>query len=393
MHCDTVVSLLVPHTRTVMIVCQSIREDGRWSQCQRSSEIGQPDLIFCFGDRFTLTDPGSYAFLYDKYPNSQLVVSSTAGEISNDRVLNGSIVATALRFEKSSVVAHSVNIQDYASCEEAAAALSSQFEREGMKLFFVLSDGQLVNGSLLVEGLNLALEGVPIVGGMAGDGDNFQHTIVGLNKDVRVGNIVGVALYGEHLRIGIGSRGGWDKFGPPRTITKAEQNVLYEIDHENALDLYRKYLGHYAEQLPSSALLFPLAIQEADDGEIVRTILNIDVDHKSMIFAGNIPNNAKVRLMRSNLDNLVTAASDAAELCVDDIDTMKADLAIMVSCVGRKMIFGSRIDEEVEAARDVFGSETVITGFYSYGEIAPFSTYQKCELHNQTMTITTISEV
>ncbi len=355
--------------------------------------MGIPDLIICFGDRFKLSDPNSYEMLNSRYPHSPIIISSTAGEISNDAVLNDTIVATGLKFDSSHVHTEIVNVQDYSSSQEAADALARKFDRVGMRLFFVLSDGQLVNGSNLVEGLSQRLVDIPIVGGLAGDGENFQGTVVGLNNDVRSGNIVGVAFYGEKLRIGVGSRGGWDKFGPPRTITKSTENVLYEIDHENALDLYSKYLGEYAGQLPGSALLFPLAIQEESDGEIVRTILNIDTETKSMIFAGNVPNNAKVRLMRSNLDNLVTAASDAAELCIDDSNDIEAELAIMISCVGRKMIFGSRIDEELEAARDVFGTNTVITGFYSYGEIAPFSTFQKCELHNQTMTITTLSEV
>jgi hypothetical protein len=68
------------------------------------------------------------------------------------------------------------------------------------------------------------------------------------------------------------------------------------------------------------------------------------------------------------------------------------DLALLISCVGRKLVLRQRVEEEVEAVRDVVGRDAVMTGFYSYGEIAPFSASARCELHNQTMTITTLSE-
>ncbi len=375
-----------------MKVCQSVRLNGVWSKCPHAGELNDPDLILCFGDRYTLTEKSSYQFLLQNYPNSHILISSTAGEISNDGIRDSTIVATGIKLERSKLETRMINIEDYADSFAAGLGLTTLFDREGMQLLFVISDGQLVNGSSLVEGLRAGLPDVLISGGLAGDGDNFQHTVVGLNEDVRSGNIVGVAFYGEHLNVGVGARGGWDKFGPPRTITKADQNILFEIDHENALELYKRYLGDYAERLPASALLFPLAIQESDEGDIVRTVLNVDTESQTMVFAGNIPNNAKVRMMRSNLDNLVTAASDAAELSLEPQPGHQAELAILVSCVGRKMIFGSRIEEELEAARDVLGRETVVAGFYSYGEIAPFSIGQNCLLHNQTITILTISE-
>jgi hypothetical protein len=67
-------------------------------------------------------------------------------------------------------------------------------------------------------------------------------------------------------------------------------------------------------------------------------------------------------------------------------------LAILVSCVGRKLVMGGRVDDEVEAVADVLGSQALLTGFYSYGEISPFTPGSACQLHNQTMTITCIGE-
>jgi hypothetical protein len=372
---------------------QITRNNSEWTVPNDShSGIKNPDLVICFGNKQQLKAPNGYEYILKTFPESTVIVASTSGEISNDAINDDTIVATGITFEHSNIITHKVNVKEYSDSYQAGKSLAEKFNSDGLRLIFVLSDGQLVNGGDLVNGLNERLSTVPIAGGLAGDGANFQSTVVGLNDDLNEGNIVAVGFYGDRLRLGAGSKGGWDKFGPMRTITKSEKNILYEIDGENALDLYKQYLGEYADKLPGSALLFPLAILESDGRELVRTILTVDKDSKSMTFAGNMPEGAKVRLMKANLDNLAAAAADAAELSNISEPAEGDKLAILISCVGRKLIFGNRIDEELEAAREVIGANALITGFYSYGEIAPFSTFMKCELHNQTMTITTICE-
>jgi len=259
----------------------------------------------------------------------------------------------------------------------------------------VIADGTLVNGSELVEGLNQCKPAsARIVGGLAGDGEAFESTLVGLNDAVGEGMIAAVGFYGAHLRAGSGSLGGWDEFGPERTITRSQKNVLFEIDGKNALSLYKNYLGAYAQELPGSAFLFPLAISPPDGNEkLVRTILTINEEDQSMTFAGNMPEGSKLRLMKANFDRLIDASSVAAKDCYEGLMDSTPELAILISCVGRKIILKGRIYEEIEAARDIFGSGPFFTGFYSYGEISPLNTSTVCELHNQTMTITTLSEI
>jgi hypothetical protein len=230
---------------------------------------------------------------------------------------------------------------------------------------------------------------IPISGGLAGDGPDFASTYVGLDDNIEQGNIVAIGFHGDSLEVNFGSEGGWRQFGPTRTVTKSCKNILYEIDGNSALDLYKKYLGDHAKALPGAALFFPLAV-ESNGAELVRTILNVNETDGSMTFAGNLPEGAKVRLMKANFDHLINAAGVAAEK--SPVASEVNRLAILISCVGRKMIFGHRIEEELEIAREVLGEATVISGFYSYGEIAPISNSLKGELHNQTMTITTICE-
>jgi hypothetical protein len=231
-----------------------------------------------------------------------------------------------------------------------------------------------------------------ITGGLAGDGSNFQSTLIGLDAQPESGMIAGIGFYGNKLKVGHGSLGGWDMFGLEKTVTKSDSNVLYEIENKNALEIYKKYLGPEAQTLPGSALLFPLAITLPGSNEqVVRTILSINEDEGSMTFAGDIPEGSQVRFMKANFDKIINAAAGAALQSYTE-NNHPPKLALLISCVGRKLILQARVDEEVEAIDEIFNNKTFLTGFYSYGEISPILSGSDCQLHNQTMTITTFDE-
>jgi hypothetical protein len=207
------------------------------------------------------------------------------------------------------------------------------------------------------------------------------------------GRVAAVGLYGNHLAVGFGSLGGWDPFGPERLVTRSRGNVLYELDGRSALDLYKEYLGEHARGLPATGLLFPLSLRSATrETPVVRTILSVDEQASSLTFAGDVPEGAYARLMKANFDRLIDGASGAAEACRLTLPETRAELALLISCVGRKLVLRQRIEEEVEGVREVLGPGPALTGFYSYGEISPFTPGARCDLHNQTMTITAFAE-
>ncbi|MBS1510964.1 MAG: FIST C-terminal domain-containing protein [Bacteroidetes bacterium] len=350
-------------------------------------------LVLCFGSRIQLADPDVYRIVNQKFPASQITMCSTAGEIFHETVQDNSVVAVAITFDNTLIKSARVNIDAFKNSEDAAQALVHQLPLEGLVHILVFSDGGLVNGSDLVKGLNKAAgENILVTGGLAGDGAEFKSTLVGLNEMPAQGNIVAVGFYGENITVTHGSQGGWDTFGPEREVTKATGNKLFQINHHSALDLYRKYLGPDADHLPGSALLFPLSVTLPGSPQpVVRTILSIDDEQESMTFAGDIPEGSKVRFMKANFDKLTAAASSAAQHTNQDKER-KPDFSLLVSCVGRKLILGPRIDEEVEAVIDSLGYQTPVAGFYSYGEISPFNEGGDCRLHNQTMTITSFYE-
>ena len=231
-----------------------------------------------------------------------------------------------------------------------------------------------------------------ITGALCGDSARFEKTLSSYNENPKVGEVVAIGFYGETLEVSFGTNGGWTPFGPERVVTKSKDNVLYELDGKPALDLYKKYLGEKSNELPASALLYPLKVQSSDEKKsIVRTILNIDEEENSMILAGDILEESKVQLMMTNVDSIVNAAETGA-LQALDLREKKPELAILVSCIGRKLVLDQRVEEEVDEVMEVVGKGTTICGFYSYGEIAPFDGEMNCQLHNQTMAITLISE-
>lgn len=357
-------------------------------------EDSEVQLALCFASKKILQNPQSFAAVKSKFTHGNVLMCSTAGEICNNRVFDDSMVIAALTFQQTVIRCASVKADACASSYEAAGVLLAQLPMEGLSYIMVFSDGSKINGSELVRGINEKVgSNILVTGGLAGDGANFKSTLVGVNHTPEEGQVVALGFYGNALQVSHGSMGGWENFGPERIVTKSVSNVLYEIDGQSALDLYKKYLGPESENLPSSALLFPLSVLiEGNTNPVVRTILSINNEDKSMIFAGDIPEGSKVRFMKANFDKLTQAAYNAAASSHQNRN-YTPEFALLISCVGRKLILGPRIEEEVESVRDLFGPNTMLAGFYSYGEISPFNLETQCQLHNQTMTITTFHEV
>lgn len=354
---------------------------------------GPASLVLVFGASNIIGDTSKIDEVRARYPGAHLVGCSTSGEICDTRVRDDSLVVTAVRFEHTALKLAHVVIGAGGDSLEAGKRLMQALPQQKLVHVLVLSDGLLVNGSELVRGLRENLPtGVAVTGGMAGDGTEFQQTLVCADTSPCEGVIAALGFYGEHLKVGYGSLGGWDSFGPERLITRSKGNVLYELDGRSALELYKKYLGENNAG-PAEALRFPLTLRTGE-GEFgpVRSVGSVNEDEQSMTFFGDMPEGGYVRLMKANFDRLVDGAAGAAQASYEMLGSKEPDLALLVSCIGRKLVLKQRTEEEVESVREVLGKNTVLAGFYSYGEICPYGTITGCELHNQTMTITTFSE-
>lgn len=360
-----------------------------------SRNFESESLILVFGSRNFLEDTDINNVFKIRLVNIPVMGCSTSGEINGIEVHDDSFCINLIKFETTIIRKTSVDINNTESSFVSGRSIVQNLNHPGLKHIFILSDGLIVNGSRLLEGVNSMLpSGVTVSGGLAGDAAKFITTVVSDNENVFRSNCISaIGFYGDNIEISCNSGGGWESFGIEREVTKSNENVVYEIDHSPALELYKTYLGDKAKDLPSSGLLFPISMRDNESElPLVRTILNVNETDKSITFAGNVLQGSKIKLMKTNLDLLI----DSSEITAKQLNTKSADtntnsLAILISCVGRKLVLKQLVQEEVESAASAFPAVN-ITGFYSYGEISYSNKLKQSQLHNQSMTITFISE-
>ncbi|WP_040247253.1 FIST signal transduction protein [Psychroserpens mesophilus] len=378
--------------KTVQLVKQK-HKNNQWTYVGQNQKLKEP-LVLVFGNRYMLEEDSVYEEIRKLFPDGHIIFGSACAEISLNTVNEESITITAIEFEKSNFLIKTSNVlnSDLDSFK-TGNELIQQFPEEGLKYVFVVSEGSFINGSQLTKGMNTSTQNnLLITGGLCGDDARFEKTLASYNENPKEGEIVAIGFYGETLEVSFSIHGGWTPFGPERIVTKSKDNTLYELDGQPALDLYKTYLGDKARDLPGTALLYPLNVTSTEEKQsIVRSILNINEEDNAVILAGDIPVNSKVQLMMTNVDNIANASEQAARQALE-FRKNKPEIAFLVSCIGRKLVLDQRVEEEIEEVIEVLGNNTVTCGFYSYGEIAPFHGEVACQLHNQTMTITLMSE-
>lgn len=381
-------------TTTALPFGSALHQAGKGWTTPLPKHLNSPrTLVLAFSASGLASDAPEFETLRSAFPDSVITGCSTSGEIHDRQLTDASISVGVFRFREGRVRAAHAPVRSAADSCRAGVLIAEQLTAPDLRAVLIFSDGLNVNGTELVKGLASSLDpGVVITGGLAGDGTAFKRTWV-LHAGRHTGGVVtAVGLYGSTVRVGHGSKGGWDPFGPERLVTRSAGNVLFELDGQPALPLYKKYLGDRATGLPATALLFPLAIRSSngDSQVLVRTILGVDEAANSLTFAGDIPEGSVAQLMRANFDRLIGGAGQSAVMARDGVETQPC-LCVAVSCVGRRLVLGQRTEEELDAVFSTLPAGSSQVGFYSYGEISPIAA-GSCDLHNQTMTVTTIGE-
>ena len=370
-------------------------EQLQWTVTQdwdtTNTQLNEAQLVLVFAGIDIIENCNHYERLHAAYPKADIVLTSTSGEIQGNEMFENSASATAIFFDKTPIkISTRENIAGQ-DAQQIGEQITSDLLTDDLKHILVFSEGGHMNGDHLISGISKNLpKHIAVTGGLAGDSARFAKTKVGFNDTISENMVVAIGFYGDSIDVGYGSNDGWDLFGPLRLVTKSEENVLFDLDDTNALELYKKYLGDRANELPGAALLFPICILKPDGTKLVRTILSINEENQTMVFAGNVPVGSKVQFMMANFDRVIDSASNAATKSQIS-EHEYPDLTLMVSCVGRKLVMQNRTEEEIEAVADTYNDESTFCGFYSNGEICP-TTDGVNSLHNQTMTITTFKE-
>lgn len=364
------------------------------SKLPSQSLLPDANWVLVFGSVKRFNERNFGKLLKKRYPKAKIIGCTTSGEITEEGVYDNSVHITAMKWERSNLKFVIKPANSMAQSHELGTQIAQELEQDDLRGVFVLSDGLNVNGSELVEGMQNILPNIPITGGLAGDDATFTKTLLLNNDKVHDRIVIAVGIYGDSAVVTSGALGGWQAYGPPREITSANKNVVYELDNKPALPLYKMYIGYYANALPASGLNFPLAVMSEDKNiSVIRTLLAANDEDGSLTFAGNIKKGSTVRLLKSNHQSLINGASNAAQQILNKgVNINEKAIAICVSCVGRKLVMKEQVSEEAFAVHRILGMQTGITGFYSNGEICSGEDDSHSQLHNQTMTIAYLSE-
>jgi hypothetical protein len=366
--------------------------NGAWSRPFPDLD-SERTMVLVFAAATFVTQPARMIELAAAYPRSAMIGCSTAGEIDQTEVRDGSITVAVVQFERTRVRQAEARIETPADAYAAGARIAAELMSPELRAVLVLAPGTSVNGSALVSGLNVRLPAHLIVtGGLAGAGDRADPTWVVASGRIEPRHVVAVGLYGEHVRASHGSGGGWDPFGAERVVTRAKGTVLLELDNRPALALYKELLGDRAVELPASARRFPLLLRAAKDEEhgVARAVIGVDEAAQSLTLAAEVPVGWHARVMHVEPERLIQGAQAAGGAASARFEGPV--LCIAISCVGRRLVLGDASAREAEAALDALPVGTAQVGFYAHGEIAPYAS-ARCSLHNELITLIVVGEI
>jgi hypothetical protein len=358
-------------------------------------------IAYCHSN-WTRAEPTLLA-LRAHLPAANMIAISTAGHFgATPDIYDEPVMLQLIGFDRGEIRLRSGTTTADGGAAALARELGGALNDDALRGLLAFTDGSHMDGAAFVEGIRDSVAAqVVMAGGMAGDGDRFADTWIWDGQQKIQSGAIAIGLYGA-ARMSSESGGGWASFGVDRDITSANGTMLNELDGQPALSLYREYLGDRAADLPASGMLFPLSVTSEHSSEpVVRTILGIDETNGTIRLAGKVTVGSKARLMRANPNRLIEAAGEATARARAAVSQRAArseqpaatqsGAAMIVNCVGRRVILRQRAEEEIDIALTQLGGDTALAGFYSYGEFGP-SGLTNCALHNQTFTITVFGE-
>ena len=363
-----------------------------------------PSLSMMFGNTSWFENESTRRVLSSS--STPVVACSGAGAIEGSEIHDNalSIIQMYVSQPHNYIQTFTETLKDVHASRKIGVSLAKKISAVDLAHVFFVLPGVDINATLFLEGFKEVLPDVRISGGLAADDGRFEKTYQLCNAECSDRLVVAIGWYGG-FETHCAAQGGWQTFGPTRKVTKAIGSELLTLDNIPALDVYKKFLGPYAQDLPRSGLLFPLKVTNTPTSRHgpMRTILGIDEKRKSLILAGSIDDDSYVAMMHASTDDLITGSTQAgnAILTSKKLPSAQQALVLAVSCVGRKLIMGARVEEELDALRELDpNGQCIFTGFYSNGEINEtdeglwVNHFGNCQhlLHNQTMSLTWIAE-
>ncbi len=318
--------------------------------------------------------------------NIDLFGASSSGEIANCKAYEGSIAVMLLNIDPNVYklsVFDAQGMTSYRVGQDLADWATTVYEKPAL---MVTSAGLHADGEQIVRGIiDKAGYQVPLFGGLAGDDLRMHETFVFSTSQVISNGVVALAVDRNAIELYGTAVSGWKGIGTPKTITKAEGNVVYMIDNQPALDVYRKYLGVTGSRSDHTlAAEYPLLLKRDDGSSVLRAAMLVNGD-KSMVYAGTMPEGARVQFSMPPGFEIVEYAIE--QLSAFNKQFSEADAMVLFSCKARHLTLGPVVEDEISAICRMWNVPLV--GFFTYGEIGPNAT-GRCDFHNDTLSLVLI---
>ncbi|MFH1094284.1 MAG: FIST N-terminal domain-containing protein [Candidatus Omnitrophota bacterium] len=362
-----------------------------------------PDFVFCFASsRFDHVQ--LVRGIKSVLPNAPLIGCTTAGEITNAGPAKKSVIILTIKSNSLHAafgIGKNVSKNSRGAGQEVARDTVLKTRKGAIRhAFMMLPDGLNGNGVEIIRGIQEVLgTSFPIVGGSAADDFLFQKTFQYFEENVYTNSVGGILFSGD-ISVGIGARHGWYPLGKPRIVTEADHNIIKKLDGKPAARIYEDYFGKRVADLKNEpmarmSVMYPLGMSIPQEEEcIIRNALRVDKEG-SLICAGEVPCGSEIRVMMGSKETALKAAKKAAEIALSGLRKQKADLVFVFDSVSRERLFGRKSEEEIAVIRSIFGKDTPVIGFYTYGEQAPLGAtinLGQTFFHNETIVVFAIGE-
>jgi len=261
--------------------------------------------------------------------------------------------------------------------KEIAQVLQPDLAKEvDSRLSFLFADGLTVNVNALFQGLEGSLpEHLDIVGGTAGNDFQGRNTYQFCNDLVLTDGVSGVLVSGAFdYRIGVTH--GSKPVGLFRTITKAENNLILEIDGLPALDLLKDFIGEERVRDFGHILnLFELGEQFSgqgyDEDILNRAIIDLDRERGGIRLAVEISEGTKVRITRRDMNLVLERTALMARQLLGSMRHPNQAAYFYFNCSGRGSYLFGEPEPDVDVLRGELGQGRNMIGFFTFGEFAP----------------------
>jgi hypothetical protein len=372
------------------------------AQASLSLENHSPSLLLLLASPTTYDQQQLLNLVKEKYPQTTLIGCSTSGEITNLGPKDNSLCLMAIASDQIRFAAGKglgIKTDARQAGRDLAKAIKTQNQDFLPKVALIFPDGLAGNGADIVRGIQDVFgETFLFAGGSAGDDFLFKKTYEYFERELLSEAVVGVGLAGN-FSFGIGVRHGWIPIGTSRTVTKAKSNVLYELDHKPAIQIYQDQFGKdkklisTTEPLARLAITYPLGIVLKDQSEcLIRDPITVDANG-AITCAAEVPEGATVYIMIGGREEAIEAARQAAKMALNHLKGKTPKAAILFNCIARKKLLMNKKEEEIEAIKQIIGEEVPLIGFYTYGEQAPLAgQVMTCSFHNETDVLFLLSD-